>query len=125
MERLELQNEPVAQILVSAFLPGKGGVHRSFVTVKTRAEFGGEPLKFFEPPQMFANGPDITTADMLAGGVTPYQLGQRFAEWLRSNCAEIMEQMRRRKVNVHGSGKEIFAIGGQSIPSQRPQLSPA
>jgi hypothetical protein len=104
------------EFVVSAFVPGRGGLHRFFSTVeKGSAPADASDRRIHAPwvvhtlrEPVFGRCP--SHKEMKEAGIRPLNLDERPADWLREVGADIVEIERRKKMlTVNG---EHCVIGG-------------
>jgi hypothetical protein len=102
------------QVLVTAYIPGIGGVHRSFDSINSRhrddagTKFETEPFEVFQPPQTFVSGTGISVPDLMANDLLP-RYGESTSKWFRRTGVGMMEIIRRRPIGVNFA----WIVGGQ------------
>jgi hypothetical protein len=113
---IEAGNPDIAvDVLVTAFVPGVGGVHRAFKTrSSTTRPAGSAPVDVpaftvIEPPRMTSTH-RITADDLDAATIPLIEPGEpELLYWYR-NGADIMEMLRRQKIDWKGGLG--YGIGG-------------
>lgn len=109
------QGANALQVLVTAYVPGRGGLHRTFASYTSNATLGATPFEVMVPESIFAGGPFVTTEMIFASGV-PYKSPiESMGEYVRRVGADIMEVMRRTadaRVG-HDDDDKFFGVGGR------------
>jgi hypothetical protein len=109
--QLEGANE--VQVLVAAYVPGRGGVHRFFSTASGSAGFEIEPYVVIEPPAEFIAGPYLDEAVQEADGIPMMLPHETMAGYFGRVGVDFMEAMRRIPAEGAGYDGKRFVIGGQ------------
>lgn len=103
------------QVVIAAHTAA-GGAHLSFSTVQTQQGFDQPAWRVFQPPAVFATGPFIDTADIIAGGIAPRAYSEPMSHYIERVGADIMEMMRKRPARRlgHAEDDKFFGVGGRA-----------
>jgi hypothetical protein len=113
----ELPDEQQVHVLVSAWLPGQGGIRRFFATVP-RGLRGDDGKRVVVPAwtvgstdsEVFGDWPE--PAEMIAAGIPGPGPTELMSSWIRRVGGEVLELLRRKPGMLDEEGRPVYVIGG-------------